>query len=325
MAAFYPFPSIENGRTIVDKVVETCMPDGVDTCKIEGTIKIHGTCAAIVKHDSNGPITFQSRSRIITTDDDNASFAATMLKNMVHVERMFSEIEQLNNGVYPIIVYGEWCGKGIQKNVAINKVEKCFVIFKIVLGRDQDGGWVNMDDYAHILAPPIIRNIREVPVYTFILNKGSVKEDLETINEVVKKIDTQCPFSQQLFHADGHGEGLVLKPKLLHSSDYWWKQKGESHQLTRPKTQLLDLNNRDSHRVENEFALQFVTFERLLSAKEALHISTTTKDIKEIMKHFSKIAGWIVEDIRREETFDEKDESATRRAITARVRELLLA
>lgn len=321
MAAFYPFPSIENGRTVVDKVIQTCMPEGVDTCEIEATPKLHGTCSAIVKHSQDGPITFQSRSRIITADDDNAAFAATMQKNMDQVHCIFSEIQAVNNGVYPIIVYGEWCGKGIQKNVALNQVEKCFVIFKIVLGRDQEGGWVNMNDYAHIQAPPIIRNIREVAPYIFTIKKQSVKEDMKAIDAVVQKIDAQCPYALQLFGASGHGEGLVLRPMTIHSSDYWWKQKGESHQISRPKTHLAA----DSHKAEKEFALQHVTFERLLSAKEALHIDTSNKEIKEVMKHFSKIAGWVVDDIKREETFSGKDENATKKAITTRVRELLLA
>lgn len=322
MAAFYPFPSINNARTVVKKVIETCISEDTDTCEIEATTKIHGTCSAIVKHDIDGPITFQSRNRIITKDDDNASFAATMLKHMECVQRMFSEIEKVKTGIFPIIVYGEWCGQGIQKNVAMNSVKKCFIIFKIVLGRDQESGWVNMDDYAHIKVPPIIRNIREVPVYTFILNKISFEKDLKLIDDVVQEIDKQCPYALQIFGVHGYGEGLVLKPKRLHSSNYWWKQKGESHQITLPKTHLI-VNN--SHKAERDFAMQYVTFERLLSAKEALHLDTTTKDIKDIMKQFSKITNWVVNDIKREETFDNKDESATKTAITARVRELLLA
>ena len=37
-----------------------------------------------------------------------------------------------------VTVFGEWCGKGIQKGVAINQLEKMFIIFELKLSYDDE-------------------------------------------------------------------------------------------------------------------------------------------------------------------------------------------
>ena len=324
MAAFYSFPSIENGRYVIEKLVETFMQGDEDALEVEGITKLHGTCAAIVKHDHpDGKITFQSRSRTITPEDDNSSFATLMTTDggMDAVRNMFSQIEAVSRMNLPIIVYGEWCGKGIQKNVAVNLMEKTFVIFKIAFGTT--GGkieWADMDKYKSVAAPPLIRNIKEIPSYSFVLRKSSLQEDLLNIDKVVQEIDGQCPFAFQIHGLSGAGEGLVLRPKQSLSSEFWWKAKGESHQRTVPKVRN---DPKGPPEKETNFAFKHVTYERLASAKEAQHI--TPKDEKCIMKHFSALLKWTVNDIEREEGFNGLDPKQASRAIGARLKELLLA
>ena len=81
-----------------------------DELQVEGITKLHGTSSAVVKHIEE-EISFQSRSRIITPQDDNSSFATLMSADagMIAVRKMFAAIEakaeQPLDG--PIIVYGE--------------------------------------------------------------------------------------------------------------------------------------------------------------------------------------------------------------------------
>src|SRR3990170_1416693 len=72
-------------------------------------ICVHNTHGAYVESPT-GECWFQSRENIITPEKDNAGFA----------------------------MFGEWCGGGIQKGVALNQLLKMFVIFGIALV-DADG------------------------------------------------------------------------------------------------------------------------------------------------------------------------------------------
>ena len=314
MAAFYKFPSIENRRCIVSDVLEKFAPEG--GVEVVGVNKLHGSNSAIVKHSHDGPITFQSRSRIITPTDDNSGFATVMTQNMDAANQMFAQIESIADLQYPIVVYGEWCGKGIQKGVALNEIDKMFVIFKIMTGADKT--WLDMESWKEIQVPPLIRNIGEIPSYSFTLRKDHLQDDLDTIVKTVDEIDRQCPFAFKLFGIDGIGEGLVLRPKASEDPQYWWKVKGEGHQRSRPPPSKL-ASEKKQYEKEQAFAMKHVTYERLESAKEALHI----KNDELIMKHFSGLSKWMISDIEREETFDVLERQPTTRASTGRLKERL--
>ena len=78
---FQKFPSIEQFRTVI-KYVNKYLP-GVTTLKYKGTVKLHGTNAAIgVLKD--GTVYFQSRNSIITPENDNAGFATFMKHFEIH-------------------------------------------------------------------------------------------------------------------------------------------------------------------------------------------------------------------------------------------------
>jgi hypothetical protein len=138
------FPSIGQMKDVIRTVRERHDYQGRDendapiyrhvsnypTIKFKGTVKLHGTNAAIVKY-ANGDMNFQSRERILTMNEDNANFMSTMSSK---------ELNFLFDGfVYNdyVAIYGEWCGGNIQKNVALNALEKMFVIFDAFLNNDK--------------------------------------------------------------------------------------------------------------------------------------------------------------------------------------------
>lgn len=318
----YKFPSIENERRTISDVVKTFLSDA-DTVLIEGCVKLHGTSSAIVKHGRDGPFSYQSRTRVITSEDDNAGFARMMSINEQAVRSIFEQIEAIAGEErlqWPVVVYGEWCGKGIQKGVALQHIEKVFVIFKITMGLEKTTRWVKMEEYKDVTAHPLIRNIREIPSYTFTLRKGNVVNDLAKINEVVAKIDQECPFVSNLYGIKGVGEGLVLQPQVCQSSDFWWKCKGKSHEKPTPAPKVtVDRQNSK----ESVLAAQLVTYERLQSAKEALHIKN---DEKNVFKHFKPLSDWMQQDILREEgdLIASLDHKFMMKAITDRMRLLMM-
>jgi hypothetical protein len=81
------------------------------------TEKIDGTNAAVVI-DDDGTVAAQSRSRLITPDDDNFGFARWVADHA-------DELRQLGPGHH----FGEWWGAGIQRKYNIG--EKRFSLFNV--------------------------------------------------------------------------------------------------------------------------------------------------------------------------------------------------
>lgn len=91
MSAFYKFPKIRGVEEKL-KAINGILQD--DTCELEGVVKLHGCCTAIVKHAQHGEITFQSRNRIITTHNDHISFANSMTKDIFSVQHIFEQVSK---------------------------------------------------------------------------------------------------------------------------------------------------------------------------------------------------------------------------------------
>lgn len=82
------------------------------------TEKIDGTNAAIVISDDGTEIAAQSRTRIITPDNDNFGFATWVQQNR-------EELLTLGPGYH----YGEWYGRGIQRNYGLQ--DRRFALFNV--------------------------------------------------------------------------------------------------------------------------------------------------------------------------------------------------
>ncbi len=145
------FPSIEQFRNVVREVKTKHDFKGIgddgdpiyfhDTpypvLDFVGTVKLHGTNASVVKY-SSGEIRFQSRENEINPSQDNAGFAAYMSGQ--NIDGLFDGLPF--NDYFAI--YGEWCGGGIQKGVAINGLPKMFVIFGLRI----DDIWYDVIDFS---------------------------------------------------------------------------------------------------------------------------------------------------------------------------------
>lgn len=100
--------------------------------KVTVTEKIDGTnaCVIFLPHEEDGPaaglpgyrVGVQSRSRLITVDNDNFGFAKWV---DLHSASLFAD---LGFGYH----YGEWWGSGIQRGYGLEKGEKRFSVFNAV-------------------------------------------------------------------------------------------------------------------------------------------------------------------------------------------------
>ena len=256
------------------------------TLNFTGTVKLHGTNAAVVWGE-NGDYHIQSRSRIITVADDNAGFAAFLAG--------------LGTDIYALkmencAVYGEWCGGNIQKGVAITGLPKMFVIFgaKTV---GEDGAWQYLNfsrEEIRGLNENNIFLISQFPVYKISIDFERPEIAQQTIIDMVEVVENECPVGRY-FDSIGIGEGIVWTCDQDPTSELWFKTKGEKHSSSKvKKVAAVDIEKVNSVR---EFVAQTCTENRMNQGLDVLR----ERGIELSMKSTGDYLRWVVTDILDEE------------------------
>lgn len=281
------FPSIDQFRQIVREVRTNHDYKGKNelgeayylhdspypTIQFKGTVKLHGTNAAIV-HYKDGRTEYQSRERVLSLTQDNAGFMLAMMGR--DTDAMFDGIEFNEYCAY----FGEWCGGNIQKGVAICQLPKMFVIFAVNI----DGDWREL---------PFKNNltyITDFPNYTIDIDFNNPELSQNILAEITEKVEECCPVGQQL-GVTGIGEGVVWKAK--HGDHFYqFKVKGEKHSVSKVKT------------------LASVNVEMLTGIKEFVDTVVTENRLQQSLKETgavdrtqtSDFIRWVVKDVLKEET-----------------------
>jgi hypothetical protein len=230
---------------------------GTSTVSYKAKVKLHGTNAA-VRIDMNGNVTAQSRTNIITPENDNAGFARWVKAN----ENEWKKAAAVPSKTDPtdhylnMVFFGEWIGPGIQKNVAVSEIpKKCFAVFAIkILGKDEEeiAFEVRPDRIEMFLGKSGIKfafseeaNLPDVyvlPWYEQSIDIDWKQTDEELtktiapINDWVMAIEANDPWVEATFSVKGTGEGLVFYPisdahkdNFEYFSNLCFKAKGEKH------------------------------------------------------------------------------------------------
>jgi len=193
-------------------------------------IKLHGTNAG-VQVSAEGEVAAQSRSGFISPGkSDNAGFAA-----FVEANKDAWATKAAKNYVY----YGEWCGKGVQKGVAISKIDKkIFAIFAAAPIEQSNALILDPSELAKLLGG--VLDIPEVFVLPWMNDDITVDWDgddtsltstTDFINQRVLEVEQLDPWVDQVFGVQGVGEGLVFYP-FPYSAEVRhliFKAKGEEH------------------------------------------------------------------------------------------------
>lgn len=242
---FNKFPSIESfhnlRRTLSRYAYFTPTEDVVYRAKV----KLHGTNSGITVL-SDGRVVPQSRNRVISIGDDNMGFAQ-FVDETKEFWKTFANPEK------PVVIYGEWCGKGIMKNAAIADIDKqVYAIFAIQVGRTDD------EDASVYIDPEQLRNIvldqGNAPSNVYVLpwygeevvvnfsNIESMEKAVERFNTMVEEVEKCDPWVEKTFGVKGTGEGLVFYPvsfgKVVEReqwSRFMFKAKGEKHKVVKQK------------------------------------------------------------------------------------------
>jgi len=191
--------------------------------EFQGTVKLHGTNAAINWSKKHG---FRYQSRNGFKESGHQGFVEAM-------QAMEPEILlYLSNEFHccdpeQVVVYGEWCGKGIQKKVAISELDKRFVQFPFVWVKGQ--GMLPAQDTE---SNPF-EHVYDVKTYPLKVDLANLRLAKETIAGYVDEVEKECPIAKS-HGVSGWGEGLVFygthEGKL-----YAFKAKGDEHKKVPPK------------------------------------------------------------------------------------------
>lgn len=271
--------------------------------KLYGTVKLHGTNAAVAQNPE-GKLQFQSRTNIITPESDNAGFAfwasqnTEELSKMINFYRKQHEIDENHT----VVVYGEWAGKGIQKNVGINELPKAFYVFAIAvitddLENENSNFYLDMSKEFHwVNKEARIFNLWDkemFPVYEIEMDLNNPKLVQNDLIKITDDIEEECPVAKA-FGVSGIGEGAVW---VNSTNKFRAKIKGDKHagKTKVSKTNIVDLEKLNS---VNEFVERFVDIERL---EQGWNMMTELGHALE-SKTIGHFIRWVIDDVISEES-----------------------
>lgn len=237
----FKYPSIRQFRDTVRSIEFDNVKEPVEFVR---TTKIHGANCSVVFSLKDESISKQSRNQVISSEDDFMGFSKFVDKNIHVFKEMFQDYlclsrEPRPEGTTHIIFYGEWCGKGIQKSVAVNKLEKMFVIFDVgfvidTASVDESGDTeVELDNEFFSNSSLLTGNEQIYSIYNF--KPATVSLDFTSPEELQSKlladvqlVEEKCPVASH-FGVEGVGEGYVYTSVC---GRYKFKMKGSKHKVS---------------------------------------------------------------------------------------------
>lgn len=307
---FMAWPEIEAFHNIRKFTAPAAHPEilnGESVVFYRPKVKLHGTNAAIQIHEK-GEIICQSRESIITPEKDNAGFARWAMTNK---EKWYPLVDKAYvAGLKGYILYGEWCGPGIQKGVAISQIpEKVFAIFAVRLLDGSDTLIVEPDEIRALVETSTtkIPGVYVLPWYNEGLevnwaeSSEELTKDVNLINEWVMAVETNDPWVEATFNVKGTGEGLVFYPRsdehlgYANFSNLVFKAKGEKHKnIATAKPAQVDASMAASI---DGFVAMVLTEARLeQGATKVSPDGALTYD----MKNTGKFVNWVSADVEKE-------------------------
>jgi len=316
MKKMIKFPSIEQFRTVVTNINRHYNYVGLDengdaiydhtlpkpTLTFKGTVKLHGTNAAVC-YNTDGGFWAQSRENIITVEKDNAGFAFFAESNKDAFNKLFQKIQKETNVSYEhntVTIYGEWCGGNIQKGVGITNLPKSFFIFGVKISpivadeeelKTNPAYWV---DYSYLKSPENkIYNIDDYQTYSMDIDFNMPALVQNQLSELTIAVEEECPVAKA-FGFSGIGEGIVWSTEVK-GIVHRFKVKGEKHSSSKVKTlAAVDVEKLEGIQKFVEYA---VTESRFNQSLENTFPNNEPIDVKKM----GDVIRWVVNDVLKEE------------------------
>jgi hypothetical protein len=257
-------------------------------------VKLHGENMG-VQISSDGKGLPQSRKMSLSLENDLNGFARFVLSEPHHA--FFSQ-ERLRG----YIVYGEWCGSGIQENTALNQLkQRLFAVFCIR----------KINEDILITEPDAIKELLgDLPDLIYILpwhglsitvDWSAKDEELSSnaliINQAVGEVEKTDPWVLSNFGVSGVGEGLVFYPVSPEHLGYEgfsnlsFKAKGAVHRQLKVK---------EPAQINPEKVASVNAFVDLVLTEARLSQGMTTAAPGFSKQNLGKFISWILADIQKE-------------------------
>jgi len=265
-----------------------------------GTVKVHGKNGSI--HFDGSVLTVCSRTSRLTEHDDNHGFhrfVSGISEDALRILRKYDA------------VFGEWCGKGINKGCGIHQLEeKRFIVFDARM----NDMWVQPN-----FTPKEISALNGCGVFVMNMNFPAYLIDVDfnvpemaagKIAELVNKVEAECPVAKAFGVPGAVGEGIVWHAAHDLSSKYWFKTKGTKHVVMKTKT------------------LVPVDVEKVKSVKAFVGATVTTKRLEQglaviaeqgkqiVPEETGTFLKWVVNDILTEEADTMKENVLAKSDVT---------
>lgn len=304
----FKFPSIEQFRNVVKLVNDRCKWNEISVKpKISfcGTVKLHGSNGAICIDHETGDMWCQSRERILSLTADNAGFCQWFEINKTALKTYLKFYK--NDEYRYTVIYGEWCGGSIQKGVALNQIDKMFVIFKIFHSNVDESKWIYPNKRIDFHMINVLRNhvsniylISEFPTYECNVDFNNPELSQNEFVRLTELVEQECPVGKS-FNVSGIGEGIIWtafdSDIEFNLSGLMFKVKGEKHQSSKVKTlSTVDVEVISQY---NELVDYLATENRMKQGIEVLKSNGVDTDCPKNTKQF---IIWIKDDIIKEET-----------------------
>lgn len=317
--SFFAWPEIGNFHTLrkyLKQYPESL--NGYGKVRYLAKVKLDGTNAAVIisPNSSVNPIAApkaevlaQSRTKIITPSDDNMGFARWVKSQ----EEAWSKLAQKD---VELIIFGEWAGIGIQKNVAISQISsKIFAVFCLIFKDHKTGNvWLESDPASIKKMVYGVPNVYVLPWFKqgeenftttidWLGTPEQLQPELDRINTAVLEVENCDPWVKENFQVEGIGEGLVFYPLVgdvpnmwQTFSDWLFKAKGEKHKTVKQSAPA-QLDPETASSVKG-FADLVLTEARLEQGAKAVSGDVVTYD----MKLIGKFLDWVSKDVKKETT-----------------------
>ncbi len=194
-------------------------------------IKLHGTNGA-VQITPHG-VFAQGRRTLLTPESDRKGFA-----------RWVAAHEAYWAALPPLTVFGEWCGPGVERGMAISALDrKIFAVFALQIGRGEDATLVVDPEAIRAALPDTHPDVYVLPwhaparVTLDFADPASMAADVQRINAQIAALEARDPWVAETFGVEGVGEGLVFYPEPCEAvpddpegfARYMFKAKGDKH------------------------------------------------------------------------------------------------
>ena len=267
--------------------------------KFRGKEKLHGSNGAIILDFVNDTWSAQSRGRVLSEEFDNAGFYKFVEERIDEIKNSCSKLRVFYD---KLVIYGEWAGGSIQKGVALNQLDKMFVVFGLKVFVDGKSNWANPDLISEI--PELnIYNINRGGEFDIEVNLDNPELAIEEMTKMTLQVEEESPFCKSL-GVSGIGEGVVFS--IGYDFEQSFKSKGEKHS----KSKVKKLPTVDVEKLKNidQFVNKHCNEDRM---EQGFNIICDTEEKKD-MGGLGDFIRWMNNDIWEEES-DEAEENGFER------------